>query len=355
MKRCIFLFTIFCLALPSLAALPVTIQPDNPNIVKMGRFTKDNQFGWTATGFRFKTNATNVEAELKLTATGAGALQVVVDGKPTEVLQLNKKQTVYSLAHDLDAGEHTIEVWKRTEGYLGQVQFVGLKLNAGAKLLPLKPHGRRILVIGDSISCGYGNEAKNSNEGSNTRNQNGYMAYGPIAARALDAEVMLVCASGRGMYRDRGDENDKANTMPKQFDRTLPLSEKDDWDHSQYVPDVIVINLGTNDFYRGKKRDKPALTKEMFFSAYRPFVARLKELYPKANIIVSIGPGAAQSMKTWIMEFAKDNEKVSALIWETPKENWKSYLGGHGHPSVKMNQLMAKELVEEIRKIMGWK
>ena len=354
MKRLALLAVILLLALPAVADLPVTVGPDDTNIVKMGRFSKNNQFGWTAAGFRFKTDATDVDAVLKLTATRAGALQVVVDGKPTEVLQLKKDQTVYPLARGLAAGEHTIEVWKRTEGYLGQVQLAGLKLNAGAKLLPLKAHDRKILVVGDSITCGYGSEAKDIGEGNNTKNENGHMGYGPIAARALNAEVMMVCWSGRGMYRNRSETNDQDNTMPKMFDRALPLNDKAVWDHASYVPDVVVINLGTNDLYRGKKKQKPELTKENFLGAYREFIKRLEGLYPKAKIIAAIGPMAVKPISDWLPDLAQEDRKVSVLIWKYPQKDRKSYIGGHWHPSVKMNELMGKELAAKIREITGW-
>ena len=355
MKRLLLVAVIALLALPAPAGLPVTVQPDNPDIVKMGRFSKDHQFGWTAAGFRFKMNATDVDAVLKLTASRAGAVQVVVDGKPTEVIQLKRDQTVYPLARDLPAGEHTIEVWKRTEGFLGQVQLVELKLNAGAKLLPLKAHDRKILVIGDSISCGYGNEAKEMKEGNTPENENGYMAYGPLAARELNAEVMMVCWSGKGVYRDRSEKNDQATTIPKIFDRALPLSDKAVWDHSRYVPDVIVINLGTNDLFRGKQKQKPELTKEMYLGAYRDFIKQLEALYPKAKIIAAFGPMAQRPITEWLPELAKEDKKVSVLIWTYPEKDRQSYIGGHWHPSVKMNELMGRELAAKIREVMGWR
>ncbi len=69
-------------------------------------------------------------------------------------------------------------------------------------------------MIGDSISCGYGNEGKSQNEHFSPDTENARDAYGAIAARRLGADYACVAWSGRKMWPD--------NTVPEIYDRALP-------------------------------------------------------------------------------------------------------------------------------------
>ena len=74
-------------------------------------------------------------------------------------------------------------------------------------------------------------------------------AFPSFAARALGAEVSTIGASGRGIYRNYG--GDMTDTMPKVYDRILTGSATPAWPF-QIQPQVVVINLGTNDISNGK-------------------------------------------------------------------------------------------------------
>ncbi|MBN2711829.1 MAG: hypothetical protein JXR97_05250 [Planctomycetes bacterium] len=347
-----------CLSLPVFAGevtkLPVEIKPDNKDIVYIGRFSDDYRFDWTGSAIRFKFKGTAANAELKLVRGGAAGLQIIVDGEATKVIIASKDQELYNLAEGLEDKEHVIEIFKRTEGYLGMFKFNGLQLSKGAKLLPEKLGEKKIMVIGDSITCGYGNEAPDVNQGNTPQNENGYMSYAPIAARELGAEVSMVCCSGRGMYRnrDKDEVKDKNGILPIIFEQTLFNDGKMKWDHKKYVPQVVVINLGTNDGenYKGGKSE---LKKEDFLGAYKTFIKRLKELYPDVKIIASIGPMRVAPIDGWLKELAAEDESVFQLTY--PGKGAAEYRGGHWHPSVKMDKVMAKLLADKIKEVCDWK
>ena len=347
------------LLIPALAAdapaLPVAIEAAHPSIATAGRFTEDFRFGWTACNARIRFRGTAVNGVFRLTRGTRSALQVVVDGQPTQTVFVTSDQTVYSLAENLPDGEHTMEIWKRPEGFRGELQLAGFQLNAGAELLPAPRSGRRLLVIGDSISCGYGNEAKAIAEGNTVENQNGYLAYGPIAARALGAEVMVVAWSGRGLFRNRDLQNDREGVLPQLFERTLPMAAEPRWDHARYVPQVIVINLGTNDLFRGREKEKPELTKDDYLGAYRNFLRVLRTYFPEAIVIAAIGPMGDSPIAGWLAELAATEKNVHALIFAS--REGAEYVGGNWHPSVAMHRIMAEALVEKIRAVAGeaWK
>lgn len=70
----------------------------------------------------------------------------------------DKDTKVYVLAHDLQPQPHSLILIKRTEPVVALSVFSGFELADNNTLMPPVPaFGRRLEVIGDSISCGYGN------------------------------------------------------------------------------------------------------------------------------------------------------------------------------------------------------
>lgn len=67
-----------------------------------------------------------------------------------------------------------------------------------------------------------------------------------MTADALNAELHVECWSGKGVVRNYGDKKQESDLpMPKY----VPLALANDfaalWNFSNYVPDTIVINLGS--------------------------------------------------------------------------------------------------------------
>jgi lysophospholipase L1-like esterase len=337
------------LAQPQFTLADVAVPPGDPHIQYVGRFTEDFRFGWTGSTLRIKFEGTSAAA--LLTPTRTAAMQVVVDGKPTGKLILKHDQARYVLAADLPAGPHTIELFQRTEGYFGEVKFSGFELSDNATLLDLPKVDRRILVFGDSITCAYASEEPDRSKGNSVANENGYMSYAAVAARAVHADVSMVCWSGRGIFRNRNTKgDDRATVIPTYLERTLPLS-KAAFDLTTYVPQVIVINLGTNDLNIGKD-EKPKLEKGDYLGAYRRFIDKLHKAYPKAQIIAAIGPMALKPLSDWLPDLEEDYPFVHAFTFS--KYRGDSEIGGHWHPSVAGQQRMGNELAATIKTLMKW-
>src|SRR5207247_2274360 len=106
------------------------------------------------------------------------------------------------------------------------------------------------------------------------------VAYGAVAARGVNAELITVAWSARGMYRNFA--GDMTDTLPVLYASTLGDSARN-WDHSSWIPDAVVINLGSNDFQQGDPG-------QPFVATYTAFVRRLRGYYPNALIICAVGP-----------------------------------------------------------------
>jgi lysophospholipase L1-like esterase len=333
--------------------LPVSIGATDPNIQYVGRFDTRDPSGprcaWSNSMVRLKFTGTALN--VKLADTGQNQWQVIVDGKPGNFIKSKGRAAVYAVAAELPQGEHTAELVKRTEAFNGATQFQGFELSAGGSLLPLPAARRRIEIIGDSITCGYGNEGKDEKERFSPNTENGYLTYGAITARELGADYICVAWSGKKMWPD--------DTIPELYDLTLPQDPKSQWDFSKWIPDVVVINLATNDFGR-KIPDEKGWT-----GAYESFLARVRKNYPSAEIYVASGSMMGDwdqtkpltTLKKYLAKIVADRKAAGdAKVHEidfAPQDR-KDGLGSDWHPSVKTHQIMAKKLADTLRRDLDW-
>jgi lysophospholipase L1-like esterase len=305
---------------------------------------------WTCSTVTARFKGTALNAKLLFTGNFPDSFyQVTVDGRPTSVIEVKKGQDLYPVAQGLADAEHTVEIVRRNEAaWAAPMVFGGFQLEKGGKLLPLPPRSdKRLLVIGDSITCGYGNEAQKE-EGNPLGKENGYMSYGAIAARLLGADLQIVAWSGRKLSPN--------NTIVEVYDRVLAQDEKPKADLKAWVPGVVVIDLGTNDF--GDKKTPPE--EKAWSAAYKDFVKTIRATAPKAHVVIASGPmGTAPEWDKWARQVVADlnsagDANVTYLPFDTQDVGGDG-VGGHWHPNLKTDAKMADRLAKEIEKVAGWK
>lgn len=201
-----------------------------------------------------------------------------VDGGPAFKLTVTPGKHRYSLAGRSAGGRHTVALIKRTEGYrTGLLTLCSIDYQGG-KAAPRRRPARHIEIVGDSITAGYGNESAPTQNQFRLYEENAAESYGYLAAVALDASCSLVAISGAGLAADYSGGN---RLVPAYYNRAL-CRRGDTW-NAALPPDVVVINLGTNDF-RGR------VDPSRYQTAYQHFLDRLRALYPTAHIVCAIGP-----------------------------------------------------------------
>lgn len=334
-------------------ALPVTVSLADSNLLYTGRFDFKNpeapSCAWPASalGIKFKGTALN----LKLGDNGENRWQIEVDGQPTTCLQTKKGEHLYSLAMGLAEGEHTVRIVKATESFFGVSHLLGFQLNQGGAVLPLPASDRRLEVIGDSISAGYGNEALHKEDKFLPTTENAYYTYGAIAAREMKADYACIAWSGKKMWPD--------NTIPELYDRILPAQADSSWDFAKWTPNVVVINLATNDFGKGIP-DEAGWT-----GAYKAFIARVRKNYPQTEIYCAVGPmmgdwGAGKPLtvlRGYLAKVVADvqaggDAKVRVIDFGT--QDAKNGFGANWHPNVKTQKIMADQLAKALKQDLGW-
>jgi len=336
-------------------ALPVEVSPKDPALRYVGRWDTRDAGGpraaWAGSSLQAKFQGTGVNVLFKFS--GNDQWQVLIDGQPTSVIVADPAKTVYPAATGLPDKEHTIELFKRTEPLVGTTQFMGLQLGKG-KLLPLPARPkRRIEIVGDSITCGYGNESASQNEKFEPKTENNYQAYGAVAARALNAEYVAVAWSGKWLFGN--------NAIPLLYDLALPNDPASKWDFATWTADAVVVNLGTNDF--GPKNP----TEKEWVDAYREFIKRVRTHYPQCHVFLAVGsmmsdgyPPGRKALSTLrgynqgIVEALKKEGDKKVHYVEFEPQDQKNGIGGDWHPSVKTHKLMADVLAAAIKKELGW-
>lgn len=373
-RACAFLLALLALLLPRLAAadpnasaapapavaptndpLPVAVSFRDPALHYQGRFASDEsgtKCAWPASAvtIRFRGDSVNV----RLSEAGSDRYQVIVDGKPTITLTPTGPDRLYRLASNLSEGEHTVTLAKRTEAFVGTGTIHGFQLSAGAELLTATPPTRRIEVIGDSISAGYGNEAANQNQHFSAETENVWLTYGGIAARAVGGDYTCIAWSGKKLWPD--------NSIVDLYDRVLPLQPQPLWDFAAAPkPDAVLVNLGTNDF------NGPNPDEEKWVAAYLAFLQQLRTRYPNAYIYCAVGTmmndayPAGHNALTTIRGYLKRVEETRRSQGDTRirvldfgTQNPADGLGGDWHPSIRTHQKMADKFVQALAADLGW-
>lgn len=338
-------------------ALPVAIKPDDPKLYYTGRIDRRDPAGpriqWS--GCMVTVHFKGTDLQMAMQAGDNHFYEVVTDGAGHQVLHPSNGTNVLDLAKGLPNTEHTIQVMKRTEAHTGPAQITAFYLNAGGELLEPQKLTRRIEVIGDSISCGYGNESPNEKIHFVPAQENAWMTYGAITARDMGAEYVCVAWSGRKMWPD--------NTIPEIYDLVLPGDPASKCDFTQYQPDAVLINLATNDFGPGiPDADK-------WTGAYKAFVKRVRANYPNATIYLAsgtmMGDGWPPEKKVLTVlngylqriedELKTEGEtKVRQMHFGT-QDGAVDGLGGDWHPSIKTHLKMAAKWEAALEQDLGWK
>ncbi|WP_288129378.1 GDSL-type esterase/lipase family protein [Microbulbifer sp.] len=335
------------------------ISADAPDLQYVGRvdFSDRQAPSLTWPGSSVRANFTGTALSIILDdELGQNFFNVIIDGNTAHpfVLQTQQGQHTYEVSRALPPGEHSLEVYKRTEGEYGATAFKGLRLSEQGELTvpPARPQ-RRMEIFGDSISCGMGNEGADNGRDDLASEQNHYWTYGAVAARTLDAELHTICRSGIGIMVSWF-----PYIMRDYFDQLSGVGNNEtQWDFSQWTPDVVVINLLQNDSWLIDREHKlqPAPTEQQRIDAYVKFARRIRREYPDATIIAALGSMDATATEKWPdyirkavaqMQAQYDDDKLHTVFFD--------YTGYGQHPRIAQHVKNGEQLASVIREKMGW-
>ncbi len=287
-----------------------------------------------------------------------GYFMAQVDGgEPFKVGFNAERDSVVTLATALPKGIHRVRLMYAIEGLFRQPEFKGFVLDKGCRLVeaPALP-GRKIEFIGNSITCGYGVESIEASDPFEDETENHWMTYANIVSDSLGAQHTSVSRSGIGVYRNYdGPKEGSPENMPWQYEYTLFNKHGEKWDFSKYQPQLVCINLGTNDLSTNN------YDISLYEKNYRAFLKTVRSKYPDAKIVLLTGPmlGEKESgeQRKVLDRICKDVQKrgdKEVYRFDFSFQTGDLGYGASWHPSQLQHRKMASELLPFLRKLMNW-
>ncbi len=278
-----------------------------------------------------------------------------LDGAPNGRHKVADTAIQYIISGSVKEGTHKLIVSKATEA--GNGLIVITKIEAEKITKYKKPFSKKIEFIGNSITCGYGNDLEIPCGGNSKwyDQHNAYWSYASIVAREFNMEYMISAISGAGIYRNW---NTDGPTVPQQYENTfLNTDSTNKWDFKSFVPDIVTIALGTNDMSDGDGSPRLPFDKDKFIANYKIFVSRIYNHYPNTQIVLLNSPMVhgekAKLLEECITVIEGDiNKSIKPLkpihhFFFSPMNP-----RGCGHPSIEDDKIMAGELAPFIKKLL---
>ena len=346
------------------------VSPANPRIIYTGRisFTNPERPAWNYPGVQIIAAFEGTSLRMMAKPRSGYFMAQIDEAEPFKVAFRGERDSVVSLATALPDSRHTVRLMYIIEGYEMYPEFWGFLLDEGRSLAepPALP-SRKIEFVGNSITCGYGNEGYDKFEHFEYETENHYYSYASITARSLGAQHWVVARSGIGAYRNYNGPktgNPESN-MPVQYEYTgyalhpgfrqeaTFLSEK--WDFSRYQPDVVCINLGTNDL----STNNYDLT--LLKQGYQKLYQMVREHNPQAKIVLLTGSmlynqeqREAQQLLNEVMNEARQAGDKEVFRFDMTQIMSDEGYGNDWHPNIRQDEKMASELTPFLRELMNW-
>jgi len=330
----------------------------NPNIEYSGRidFSKPDapKFSYSGVSIRATVNAQQASIVLN-DEKGENYYAVIIDQVYQRKLKLKKGKSTYQLADFGEKRVHEVEIVKITEEMFGKTTFIGFDLGAEGEIVEMQnKREHTIEFIGNSITCGYGNEGE-LGQTFCAETENHYMSYAAITARSLNARPLVVCKSGIGIYRNYAAPTEGSqDCMSNYYDRTFLYEEKPKFDFRQ-TPDLVCINLGTNDF------NTPGVDTARYINRYLDLISQIQNHYTNPDILCLLGPmledealNLARTCIQRVVEVANSKGNGRVSFFEMKPQMKENGLGTDYHPTVKQHITSARQLTKFISELKGW-
>ena len=339
----------------------------------LGRTHYHNDVLWLALsggGVEFSFHGKKAEITLKgdaiaLTGNHLARIGISVNGQRVIDDQMNKPLKTYTVFESDTEQEVIIRITKLSEAAMSTVGIQEIIVDATDAIKPTPPKLHTIEFIGDSITCGYGVDEEVELDSFSTATEDVTKTYAYLTAQQLQADYSMVAYSGYGIITGYTENDQKLIThlLPDYYEKVGKSEGKFDdtwlpqdlcWDFNKLVPDLIVINLGTNDdSYTKDDSDK----KTEYAREHIKFLKRVRRNNPHAPILCTLGimgdrlyPYIEHAINNYTRVTGDSN--ITAMKFDVQLEA--DGYAVHFHPSRATHSKAAKKLTAHIKELMEW-
>lgn len=345
--------------------------PDASNVKLIGRTLTNDGVLWlaqSASGIEFTFKGTHASIDVKGDGSAFGSADsqarfaVYINGERTLDEMVDNFEKNYEIFSSDSPEDVTVSVVKLSEAANSTFGISSINVTSENGIAPTPAKDLKIEFIGDSITCGYGVDDEDRDHHFSTKTEDATKTYAYKTAAALDADYSFVSYSGHGIvsgYTSTGDKAAEQLVPPvyEQFAKTYGSSaglfdETTPWDFSAFVPDYIVINLGTNDISYVTDKER----REEFISGYDEFIKQVRNCNPDSHIVCALGTMGAslnssvkKAMERYIEETGDTNVSYLSFAQQSDKDG----LAADWHPTEKTHEKAAERLTEHISSLIN--
>ncbi|MFE2445748.1 SGNH/GDSL hydrolase family protein [Streptomyces sp. NPDC021218] len=277
------------------------IPMSDKNIQYRGRWKEQANgyvHGYYESGLEFDFTGTSLSVALE----DACRLLYSVDGCAFQ-RNIHAKDTL-TIASDLKGGMHSVRIYSEYQQSFPKMKYFQIDHGASTKPCTKRP---TMEFIGDSISVGY------IGPGSANSLGNSFSFKTP---ELLNFSHNTVAFGGIAMAAGSGgpDTTGMVSRYSKLSEYVPGESGVPEWDTSKYVPDYLVINLGTNDPSTGAKAPN-------FKPAYMTFLENSRMHYPGA-VIFAMSPFNGAHGKEISETVSARNAAGDAMVMHIDTSGW---------------------------------
>lgn len=333
---------------------------------------------WTAGGVEFITDGSYLDLTFETSfSVYEQWIRVTVDEYTMIRMPLPKGRYTLRVYQGMNAGEkRTVRVFKECQAMPDPESYLLFHgLEADGELYELPAYDKRFEFIGDSITSG---EGMAGTKGTSFWNSSVFSTkdhYAVAVAKAFNADLHILSQSGWGTYCSW--DNNPHNVMPTYYEQVCGVVPGENYErlgaHQQndftWQPDVIVVNLGTNDCgaftnqafvdedgteYKQFKNPDDTYNEgcvKLFTDAVYAFLQKLRKNNPESHIIWCygmLGWDFVPVIQETIDRYKKDTGDAKVELLPLPDLTDEG-TGANGHPGVGSHKAAADTIIARIK------
>ncbi|MBQ7384391.1 MAG: hypothetical protein IJV72_06335, partial [Clostridia bacterium] len=288
---------------------------------------------WTCSGIEFVLNSLGGSITLEAESDKPCYFRAYVNGVEwnnigsSPYFIVNGKSTI-SLK-DVPTGEVTVRLIKVTGHTLARAQLYSMSYYGTLRENAPADKDLYIEFVGDSISCGWG--VVGNHDGTYAA-QDGTYAYPYLLSQRLNADYAVTALSGQGViFHGTGFPN-----MTSGYLMSSPLRNATAMYGFERKADIVVVNMGTNDYI---KRGTNGINAETFADAYKAMLETIREKNGEDCKIVCVYNTMNDTFAEQIVSVCRELGGIAEGFYTFKLERTAS-----GHPTIEENATYTEAL-----------